>query len=307
MKALYRLGLALWFLAKFNPGGFAQSGVITTCVGPGLPVIGEQEPTLAINRPSGVAPDGGGGLYVASWSENRVYKVAADGRVSIIVGTGTSGFSDDGGPATAAQLNRPRRVAVDADGNLYVVDYGNQRIRKVTAAGVINTVAGNGKIGFSGDGGPARAAQLNWPRCVAVDSTGSLYIADTYNQRIRKVTAAGVISTVAGNGTSGFSGDGGPATAAQLSVPSGLAVDVAGNLYIVDFGNQRIRKVTAAGVIGTVAGNGTEGFSGDGGPATAAQLNWPRCVAVDSAGSLYIVDTGNRRIRKVTQATLKAQ
>jgi sugar lactone lactonase YvrE len=234
MKTFSRIGLTILFLAHFNLGGFAQSGVITTYWGPGMPVNGEQAATLAINRPSGVAPDGVGGLYVASWSENRVYKLASDGKLSLIAGGGASGFSGDGGPATAAQLNRPRRVAVDADGNLYIVDYGNQCIRKVTAAGVISTVAGNGKIGFSGDGGPARAAQLNWPRCVAVDSTGNLYIADTYNQRIRKVTAAGAISTVAGNGIRGFSGDGGPATAAQLGDPGGVTVDTAGNLYIVD-------------------------------------------------------------------------
>jgi len=302
MKLFYRLQLALLFLAHCNLGVFAQNGIITTCLGPGVQVKGDPATAQNIDRPSGVAPDGSGGFYVASWSQNRVYRVAADTRVTLIAGTGTSGFGGDGGPATAAQLNRPRRVAADGAGNVYIVDHGNHRIRKVTAAGVISTVAGNGKQGFAGDGGPATAAELNFPRDVAVDAAGNLYIADSNNQRIRKVTAAGIISTVAGNGTRGFSGDGAPATAAQLGDPDAVAIDDAGNLYSAETYNHRVRKITSSGVISTVAGNGSAGFSGDGGPATAAQLSVPSGVAVGPGGDLYIVDFGNQRIRRVTRA-----
>src|SRR5439155_1238793 len=218
-------------------------------------------------------------------------------------GNSSYGFSGDGGTATSAQLAQPSGIAVDTAGNLYVADTRNQRVRKVTAGGVISTVAGNGTFGFSGDGGPATSAQLSTPDDVAVDAAGNLYVPDLGGQRVRKVTPSGVISTVAGNGTHGFSGDGGPATSAQLaffSGGSGVAVDVAGNLYISDNGNNRVRKVTADGVISTVAGNGTFGFSGDEGPATSAQLNFPLGVAVDSAGNLYIADSDNTRRRKVT-------
>jgi sugar lactone lactonase YvrE len=297
-----RIGLPFWFFAQLSLSSFAQSGIITTYVGPGLPVNGALATTQFIDGPFSVTPDGAGGFYVSSEGQNRVYRVTADGRLSLIAGSGTAGFSGDGGPATAAQLNFPSGVAVDSAGNLYIADRGNRRIRKVTAAGVISTVAGVGAAGSSGNANPARAAQLDLPSAVAVDSAGNLYIADSNNNRIRRVTAAGVISTVAGRRTAGFSGDAGPATAAQLNFPSGVAVDSAGNLYIADYGNSRIRKVTAAGVISTVAGNGTFGFSGDGGPATAAQLNFPSGVAVDSAGNLYIADSNNNRIRRATAA-----
>ena len=208
----------------------------------------------------------------------------------------------DGGAATAAALMNPGGVAVDAAGTLYIADTDNNRIRKVTTAGVITTVAGNGLAGAGGDGGQAVFASLHSPHGVAVDAAGNLYIADTDNNRIRKVTPAGIITTVAGTGISGHSGDGGPATAARLNYPVGVAVDAAGNLYIADTGNSRIRKVTPAGVITTLAGTGIGGYSGDGGPATAAQLKYPFGVAVDAAGNLYIADSGNNSIRKVTPA-----
>ena len=190
---------------------------------------------------------------------------------------------------------------MDSAGNLYIADTGNNRIRKVSN-GVITTVAGNGTAGFSGDNGPATSAQLYDPAGVAVDSAGNLYIADTGNNRIRKVSN-GVITTVAGNGTAGFSGDGGPATSAQLNDPQGVAVDSAGNLYIADYRQQPHpqgleRRDHHRG------GNGTPGFSGDNGPATSAQLNYPEGVAVDSAGNLYIADTGNNRIRKVSNGVI---
>ena len=225
---------------------------------------------------------------------------AASGNIiSTVAGNGTADFSGDGGPATSAQINIPYGLAVDGAGNLYIADAVNNRIRKVDTSGNISTVAGNGMYGSSGDGGPATMAQLAVPTGVAVDSAGNLYIADSDNNRVRKVDASGNISTVAGNGTADFSGYGGPATSAQLSMPMGVAVDSSGNLYIADTGNHRIRKVDASGNISTVAGNGTIGSSGYGGPATSAQLKAPHRVAVDSAGNLYIADTYNHQVRKV--------
>ena len=252
-----------------------------------------------LSNPQSVALDGAGNLYIADTGDHRIHKVDSAGVISTVAGSGTAGFSGDSSAATAAQLNTPADVAPDGAGNLYITDRGNERIRKVDSAGVISTVAGSGTAGFSGDGGAATAAQLNEPYGVAVDSSGNLYIAEWNNNRIRKVDSAGVISTVAGTGTAGYSGDGGAATAAQLSNPQDVALDAAGNLYIADVNNNRIRKVNSAGVISTVAGTGTAGFSGDGGAATSAQLHWPRGVALDGAGNLYIVDNNNHRIRKV--------
>jgi sugar lactone lactonase YvrE len=221
---------------------------------------------------------------------------------------GAYGFKGDGGPATSALLFNPGGIAVDATGNLFMADTNNNRIRKVTRDGVISTVAGNGQPGFSGDGGPATAAELNQPEAVAVDAVGNLFIADWGNHRIRKVirpavsvpSEPGLIFTIAGNGQSGFSGDGGPATQASLSTVLGLALDAAGDVFIADTGNTRIREVTPDGLINTVAGNGTFGFSGDGGSATSASLNYPYGIAIDAAGNLLIADHGNNSIRKVT-------
>jgi sugar lactone lactonase YvrE len=224
---------------------------------------------------------------------------AQSGTMITLAGTGSSGYNSDGGAATLAQLNTPYGVTVDSAGNIFIADGANHRIRKVSSSGVITTVAGNGSSGYSGDGGPAMAAQLSTPFGIAVDSTGNLFIADTYNHCIREVSSSGDITTVAGNGSYGFSGDGGAATSAQLNYPFGVAVDAAGNLYIADTDNHRIRKVSS-GVITTVAGNGSFGFSGDSGLATSAKLNWPNGIAVDPAGNLYIGDTSNNRIRKVT-------
>ncbi len=222
-----------------------------------------------------------------------------------VAGNGVGGYNGDNGPATSAQLYHPVGVAVDSGGNLYIADYNNSRIRKVSN-GVITTVAGNGTLGYSGDNGPAASAQLSSPQGVAVDSAGNLYIADVGNNRIRNV-ANGVITTVAGTGPTypggGFSGDGGPATSAQLYGPVGVAVDSAGNLYIADLYNNRIRNV-ANGVITTVAGSATLDYSGDNGPATSAGLSGPQGVAVDSAGNLYIADYNDSRIRKVANGVI---
>jgi sugar lactone lactonase YvrE len=279
-----------------------SGGTITTVAGNGFyRYSGDSGPatSASLNQPTGVAVDSFGNLYIADWFNNRIRKVSG-GTITTVAGNGRCCFSGDGGSPTSASLNQPQGTAADSAGNLYIADYGNSRVRKVSG-GTITTVAGGGK-GPLGDGGPATSATLGSPVGVAVDSAGNLYIADSWSNRIRKVSA-GTITTVAGNGIGGFSGDGGPATSASLDGPYGAAVDAAGNVYIADWQNNRIRKVSG-GTITTVAGNGNQGFSGDGGPATSASLNQPQGVAVDSVGNLYIADSGNERIRKVSGGTI---
>jgi len=257
--------------------------------------------SAAFASPSAVAYDASGNLYIADRDNNVIREVSTSGTITAVAGTGQQGFGGDGGPATSAWLDTPTGIAVDANGNLYIADSHNERIREVSS-GVITTIAGNGTAGFSGDGGPAASAELDNPMAVAVDGSGSLYIADTDNQRIRKVVA-GTITTVAGNGQQSFAGDGGIATSASLDSPTGVAVDAAGNLYIADRHNQRIRVVNTAGNISTLAGTGAGGiggaYSGDGLSATAAVLSKPSGVAVDAQGNVYIADSGNHRLREV--------
>ncbi len=275
-------------------------GTITTVAGNGSRGFsgdGGPATSASLAYPSGMAVDGTGNLYIGDTDNHRVRKVTTNGIISTVAGNGIYGFSGDGGPATNASLYYPSGMAVDGDGNLYFAERSNNRIRKVAVNGTISTVAGNGTAAFSGDGGAATSAGLNYPRDVAVDAEGTLYIADQNNHRIRKVDSDGVISTVAGNGTQTFNGDGGAATSAGLSFPSGVAVDGAGNLYIASRDHNRVRKVSINGIISTVAGNGTDGFSGDGGPAILAALSDPSGVAVDGAGSLFIADSGNSRVR----------
>ncbi|TLS67300.1 HYR domain-containing protein [Mariprofundus erugo] len=245
-----------------------------------------------------IAIDGAGNIYVANLY-NQVQKMDAAGNVTTVAGTGVRGFSGDGGAAVSAQLNQPSGVAVDGAGNLYIADTGNHCIRKVDASGNISTVAGTGVLGYSGDGGAAVSAQLAYPNDVEVDGVGNLYIADTANQRIRKVDTSGKISTVAGTSVTGYSGDGGAATLAKIAGVYNIGIDSVGNIYLADSGNNRIRKVDVSGNISTVVGTGVAGFSGDGGPALSAQLNSPKTVYVDSAGNLYIGDGANLRVRKV--------
>ena len=244
-----------------------------------------------------MAVDSSGNLYITDRNNHRIRKVDSTGTITTIAGTGKDGFSGDGGPASQAQLNFPTGVAVNGEGNLYIADVGNHRIRKVDSTGTITTFAGTGERGFGGDGGPAIQAQLDAPTGVAVDGAGNLYIADRNNSRIRKVDSIGTITTIAGGG--GFGEDGGPAIQARLSLPYSVAVDGAGNLYIADQYNNRIRRVDSTGTITTIAGTGELGFGGDGGPATQARLFLPYGVAVDGAGNLYIADQYNHRIRKV--------
>ena len=249
-----------------------------------------------------MAVDGAGNLFIADTGNHRIRRVDPTGTITTVTGTGEYGFSGDGGPADQAQLDFPSGVAVDGAGNLFIADYGNHRIRRVDRAGTITTVAGTGRRGFSGDGGPADQAWLYSPHGVAVDGAGNLFIADQYNHRIRRVDPTGTITTVAGTGECCFGGDGGPADQAQLNDPDGVAVDGAGNLFIADTDNHRIRRVDPTGTITTVAGTGRPGFSGDGGPADQALLRYPSGVAVDGAGNLFIADTSNGRIRRVDPA-----
>ncbi|WP_107852861.1 NHL repeat-containing protein [Oceanimonas marisflavi] len=281
------------------------TGTISTLAGNGsLYYSGDgEEATHASLDTHSAALDTNGNLYIADYRNHRIRRVnALTGEIDTVAGNGSFGFSGDGGPATSAQLRSPVGVAVDTNGNLYIADGGNHRIRKVDAdTGEIDTVAGNGSSGFSGDGGAATSALFRYPQDVAVDTAGNLYIADTSNHRIRKVDAStGIITTAAGNGSEGFSGDGGHATSAELDRPFGVALDNDGNLYIADSSNHRIRRVDAlTGIIDTVAGNDSSGFSGDGGLATSANISFPRDVEIDLYGNIYIADSVNNRIRMV--------
>src|SRR5947208_1540428 len=277
--------------------------VVVAGTGGGTSFGGDGGPATAaqLGFPLGFAGDAAGTLAIADQSNDRIRLVnATTGVITTVAGKESSGFSGDGGPATAAELYLPAGVTFGAAGDLFIADQQNNRIRRVDAtAGIITTVAGNGSAGFGGDGGPATAAQLNYPYSVGVDAAGNVLIPDTTNERLRRIDArTGIITTIAGNGTPSFSGDGGPATTAQIGFVPGVAVDPAGNLFITDHNAQRIRRVDAAtGIITTVAGNGTAGFSGDGGPATAAELGSPVAVAVDAAGNVLIADTF--RVRRV--------
>ena len=276
----------------------STNGTISTYAGNSVPGNGGDggAPTAAqLDAPEGVAVDPAGNLYIADTQNHKVRKISG-GVISTFAGSGTAGFSGDGGSATAAALNEPFAVAVDAPGNVYIAEFGNNRVRKVDTKGIITTIAGTGVAGYSGDGGPAANALLNGPQGVAVDSTGNVYIADTANNRIRIVTPGGTIGTVAGNGLPGYTQDGVQATSTQVGFPTGIAVDAAANIYVTD-NNARVRKVYPSGVITTIAGSGTRGYSGDGGVATSALLNGPTGVAVSSAGSVYVTDTINNAVR----------
>jgi serine/threonine protein kinase len=272
---------------KETQGKTIPAGIESVTPGGSIPTIVD-----TVYSPSAIAVDAAGNIYIAETDGGRIFKVTTSGTILTIAGTGTPGFSGDGGPATAAQLNSPWGLAVDAAGNVYISDSGNRLIRRVTPSGVITTVAGNGGYGFGGDGdgGPATSAQLLYPRGLAVDSVGKLYISDSI--RLRKVSSDGVISTV----TAGL-----PSSPGNNAYSFwGLAVTEAGDVYLADNNRSRVFKVRPNGAISSVAGNGTQGFNGDGGPATSAQLSRPVDVALDSAGNLYIADIGTPRVRKVT-------
>ncbi len=250
--------------------------------------------------PDGMAFDAQGNLYVADSGNHRVRRIAPNGTITTVAGTGRSGQEGDGGPATQAGLHSPTFVAFDAAGNLYIADSENHKIRKVTPSGIISTVAGNGKADFGGDGGKAIDARLQRPTGIAVDAAGNLFIADTDNSRLRKVNLSdGTISTIAGNGIPAFAGDGGDAVNASLNVPLGLAFDRSGNLFCTDLGNARIRRISTDGKISTIAGTGVFGFTGDGGAALSARIRDAYQLTFGADGSLYFADGSNRRIRRI--------
>ncbi|MCZ6633450.1 MAG: hypothetical protein O7G87_08600 [bacterium] len=370
---LWGLSLVVWMVM----GEASVGQTISTVAGGGLVELGDDGPATRanLNSPRDVFGDGTGNLYIADSGNNRIRKVDQRGTITTVAGGGTRGFFGDaprvvlgdGHPATLAFVNPVSvfvddagglylsdssfwgngvglirkvevgfitRVAggeqtpdirdgdlatraglrtsndmfVDGAGNIYIADTNNHRIRKVDEKGIITTIVGIGIADFSGDGGPATQAGLRTPRDVFLDGSGNLYIADTNNHRIRKVDRRGMITTVAGNGTNGFSGDGGPATGASLNFPRGVIVDGSGNLYIADTLNHRIRKVDEKGMITTVAGTGDRfGPLGDGGPATDASLSEPNSVYVDGLGDLYIADTGNHLIRKIAAPPVVSQ
>ncbi|MCB4791821.1 MAG: hypothetical protein LHV68_08035 [Elusimicrobia bacterium] len=274
-----------------------SSGLVTTIAGNGTKEFSgdfNSAASASLNDPSGVTVDAYGNVYIADTANNRIRKVDGTGNITTIAG-GTGVEQGNGGSAVSAVLSFPLCVAAGLSGDLYVADTANNCIRKIDSLGIISAVAGTGTAGYSGDGGKAAAARLNQPSAVAVDRLGNIFIADTLNNRIRKIDKYKQITTVAGNGKTGFQGDGGTATSAQLNSPCGVAVDEHRNVYIADTLNDRIRKVDIFGVITTIAGNGDAGRD-----VSSTQLRAPLGVAVDTSGNVYIADTGNNLIRKLT-------
>jgi len=261
--------------------------------GDGFPAL-----VAKISNTDSLAVDGGGVVYFADSSNGRIRRVTADGIIRTL-----PGINGDGAPAATATLAGPTGLAFGQDGSLYVAERDGERVRRIDPSGRITTVAGNGVIGFGGDGGSAVAAELDHPTAIALDGSGNLFIADSKNNRVRRVDRGGRITTVAGSGTAGFGGDGGPATAAMLNEPVGLAIDRDGAVLVADSKNSCVRRIDADGVIKTIAGHKTDddrgGFAGDGGQATAALLGWPQGIAVDGSGSIYIADPLNGRVRRV--------
>jgi uncharacterized repeat protein (TIGR01451 family) len=276
-------------IRKISPGG-----TIGTAFGNGSSNV--------LDRPTGLTSDSAGNLYFSDTGNFRVRELSTAGTVTTIAGNGTQGYSGDNGPATSARLNGACAVAVDPAGNVYIGDSDNFRVRKVSG-GTITTVVGTGVKGDLGDGGPGVSAQISSVSGLALDSAGNLYIADPVNSTVRKLSPAGIITTVAGQSNRhGYSGDGGPATSARLAAPEALAVDPEGNLYIADGDNRNIRKVSPDGMIGTIAGTGRMGYSGDGGLATKAELGSLRGVALDAAGNIYVADHSNNVVRVLQAA-----
>jgi uncharacterized protein (TIGR03437 family) len=310
--------IGLWFDASHNlfiaDSGFNRvrevaggtgTGKITTLAGNGTPAWsgdGGLATSANLYAPFKAILDSSGNLYISDVSNQVVRMVSkSTGNITTFAGTNCCyGFAGDGGPANAAVLNHPVGLAFDSSGNLYIGDSNNHRIRMVAPNGTITTVAGNGNQGFSGDGGPATKAELNEPFGIAFDPYGNLFIADSGNNRIRVLMTNGTITTVAGNGKAGYSGDMIPAIAAELNQPFDVAFDTYGNLYIADSNNFRIRKVTTSGTILTIGGGTGEGYSGDGFIGTNAKLNSASGVVVDSSNNVFIADSGNNVIRELT-------
>lgn len=280
----------------------ASGGTLETIAGTGANGFGGDggpATSALLEAPSDALALPSGGYLIADTINDRIRRVAPDGTIETIAGTGVNGYNGDGIDARSAHLNEPTGIALTGDGGYIIADSQNHRIRKVATDGRISTVAGTSSSGFSGDGGPATSAQLKLPTDVASTADGGFVIADHDNNRVRKVDATGRITTVAGTAAAGYAGDGGDATAAHLSGPRSVAEADDGGILIADRSNNRIRRIAPDGVIATVAGNGSSGFAGDGGPATAARLDAPSGVTATGGGGFLVADSNNDRLRRV--------
>ncbi len=294
LQCLLPLAMVAFFLVTLAPGQ-----VIVTPVG-GYVGDGGPATQAALVWPEYAVYDAQGNLFVSDRMHHRIRKIDhASGIITTVAGTGVAAFGGDGGPASSAAVNGPNEIVFDSTGNLLVADCGNNRIRKIDPAGIITTIAGSGAAGYSGDGGPALEATMRCPWAVALDAQGNLFLSDISNNVVRKIDSSGIITTVAGNGVQGYNGDGIAATSASLNYPRGVLLDGAGNFYIADTNNHRVRKVDASGIINTVAGTGLGGFSGDDGPAIEARIAGPRGLAFDLFGNLLISNAGRSRVRRV--------
>ena len=302
-RAAARLACAAVILGGFAAPAQAAPGDIFTLAGTGAASFGGDGGAATsgtLRQPMAVAWLADGSALVADFGNHRIRRISPSGQITTVAGTGMDGYSGDGGPATSAQLSWPIDIEPTADGGFLIADLGNKRVRRVSPAGIITTVAGTGQGGSQGDGGPAISARLGSPTGVAVTADGGFLVADANAQRVRRVSPDGTITRVAGTGSAGSAGDGGPAVAAQLNVPVGVAALPDGGFLVAEYEGQRVRRVSAAGVITRVAGTGSAGFSGDGGPATAAALNKPVGVSATFDGGFLIGDSLNGRVRKVS-------
>ena len=279
-----------------------HSQIITTICGLGAASFsgdGGQAVNATLYSPNGITSDRNGNLYICDAGNNRIRKIDSTGIIHTIAGTGVAGFSGDGGPAVNAEINVPVALVLSYNREIYFCEQNSERVRKINSSRIIETIAGNGAMGYDGDGGPATQASLFVPEAVTLDSVGNIYIGDWSNNVIRKVNTAGIISTIAGTGIAGYSGDGGPAILAQLHNPAGLVFDKRGNLLFCDETNNVVRKISPAGIISTIVGNGVIGYSGDGGPAVHASINGPGFLIMDGLGNLFFSDIFNYCVRMV--------
>jgi trimeric autotransporter adhesin len=291
------------FLCLLSCQSYGQ--IISTCAGNGIGGFSGDSGlaiNAMINSPADIAADDKGNMFVSDWFNQRIRKVDSNGIISTIAGIGIPGFSGDGSLARFASIYNPKAITSDSFGNIYFVDESNFRIRKINASGIISTIAGNGISGYSGDGGLAIQASLDfiYPDLIS-DKQGNLYFTQGVNHVVRKISTTGIISTIAGTGSPGSNGNGGLAMNARLNIPCGIAFDQQGNLHIADLGNNQIRKVDTLGIISRIAGSvfGTPGYSGDSSLALSSLLARPEAIIIDNLNNIYFSDGGNERIRKI--------